>query len=68
MQAPYIPQKKEPEVQSPIMTLQNIFKDKPEEKGRLNKKGSFVDDIMSFNMKRVDLLHQLNQNEYQNHM
>jgi len=63
MQAPLVPQKKELD---PHLTIdpRNIFK----EQLVMNKKGSILNEMTSFNTKRVDLLHQLNQALYKKHM
>lgn len=67
--APLIPQKKDLESHTPL-AINNIFKEIVGEGGKINpqRSGSLIEEITSFNMKRVDLLHQLNQMLYNQHV
>ena len=65
MLAPLIPQKKEEEEEKGSLDLEKIF---PADNLKYAKKWSVVKEIPTFNTKRYDLLHQLNQNLYNNHL
>jgi len=61
MNPPIVPQKKEEnDGQKNSLKLHNIFK----RKNSLLKSSTALKDISSFNMKRIDLLHQLNEQNY----
>lgn len=61
MNPPIVPQKKEEnEGQKNLLKLHTIFK----RKNSLMKNSTAMKDIQSFNMKRIDLLHQLNEQNY----
>ncbi len=65
MSAPLVPQKKD--IDSRIfLDPENIFQGAPVPRGS-QKKGSIVNEMTSFNTKRVDLLHQLNQALFNDH-
>ncbi len=65
MTVPIVPKKKEIDDDVPLMDLSTIFK--PND-FKLMKRNSIIQEIPTFNTKRYDLLHQLNQNLYRNHM
>jgi len=64
MKAPFIPKKKEIDPNSALDT-NNIFKI---DNSKLVKQASILNEMPTFNTKRIDLLYQLNQTLYNNHL
>lgn len=69
LSAPVVPKKKEIECSTP-MGIHSIFLEKMSEEMMKEKrrKGIINEDVSDFQMKRIDLLHQLNQSLYNAHM
>lgn len=66
MAAPLVPQKKD--IDSRVfLDPENIFQGVQGGSKGSQKKGSIVQEMTSFNTKRVDLLHQLNQALFNDH-
>jgi len=65
MAPPLVPKKKEIDPNVPLMDLGTIFK---QNDYKLMKRNSIIQEIPTFNTKRYDLLHQLNQSLYRNHL
>ncbi len=64
MKAPFVPKKKEINPNSALDT-KDIFK---AENLKLAKQASLLSEMGTFNTKRIDLLYQLNQTLYNNHL
>jgi len=64
MRAPYIPNKKNIDPNT-VMDMDTIFK---LANSKLTKQTSIMNEMTTFNTKRIDLLYQLNQNLYNDHL
>jgi len=65
MTPPLVPKKKEIDPDVALLDIGTIFKTN---NYKLMKRNSIIQEIPTFNTKRYDLLHQLNENLYKNHL
>jgi len=65
MAPPLVPKKKEIDPDVALLDIGTIFKTN---NYKLMKRNSIIQEIPTFNTKRYDLLHQLNENLYKNHL